>query len=62
MKSPKSNLLAVGQRRVVVTFFFLFCTEYGAEDITILRDGLAFLSTVSCISAVSLYEIVDRQF
>lgn len=60
MKSPKSNLLAVGQRRVVVTF--LFCTEYGAEDITILRDGLAFLSTVSCISALSLYEIVDQQF
>lgn len=40
----------------------LFCTEYGAEDITILRDGLAFLSTVSCISAVSLNEIVDQQF
>lgn len=24
----------------------LFCAEHGAEDITVLRDGLAFLSTV----------------
>lgn len=23
-----------------------FCTEYGAEDITILKDGLAFFSSV----------------
>lgn len=29
-----------------LTRFILFCTEYGAEDITVLRDGLAFISTV----------------
>lgn len=29
-----------------ITILVLFGAEYGAEDITVLKDGLAFLSTV----------------
>lgn len=56
MKSPKSNLEVGGQRQFVMIYFYYYyfhCADSGAEDITILRDGLAFLSTVSYISAVS---------
>lgn len=72
MTSLKSSVLAVGERtaashniRVVkelpsMVRFVLFCTEYGAEDITILRDGLAFLSTVCCISAISLNKMMHH--
>uniref|UniRef100_A0A3Q3LHN0 Paraoxonase n=1 Tax=Labrus bergylta TaxID=56723 RepID=A0A3Q3LHN0_9LABR len=31
--------------KLIIITFALLCTEYGAEDITILRDGLAFIST-----------------
>lgn len=42
----------------MILILTLFCTEYGAEDITILKDGLAFISTV-CYLCLRMHSCKD---